>query len=261
MSSLPPSLALMLNQVPDSCEKQVVDTVQLTHQTVSRSVAECCRLSLGDLAPVEVVPGSPDVLRWLLLPGVDWPPLSEFEAEDGPPRVENEGIQDPLGRYWFTVGAGQTDERTANPASIELYWRNIGVVASVLSVSISDLTIVVLAHEVAHEYTQLGADLDGRRWLTRRFARAPSMGTETLAQYYCEQALKLMTPNHPTALNAFERLLSIQSGWYTRYRRWPATCEGAESVRRALLLMRQVESDTRGEFSEILTGIRLPSSV
>jgi len=166
-----------------------------------------------------------------------------------------------LGRYWFTVDAAQTDERKANPASIELYWRNIGVVASVLNVSISDLTIVVLAHEVAHEYTQLGADLDGRRWLTHRFALASTMGTETLAQYYCEQALRLMTPDHPAALNAFERLLSIQSGWYTRYMRWPAMRGGAESVRRALLLMRQVESDTRGEFSEILTGIRLPSSV
>lgn len=258
MNSLPPSLTLMLDQVPDSCEKQVVDTVQLTHQTVSRSVAECCRLSLDDLAPVEVVPGGPPLLRWLALPGVDWPPLSEFEAEDGPPQVQDEGIQDPLGCYWFKVDAAQTDERTANPASIELYWRNIGVVASVLNVSIPDLTMVVLAHEVAHEYTHLGADLDGRRWLTYRFARAPNMGTEALAQYYCEEALKLMTPDHPTALNAFERLLSIQSGWYTRYRLWAAMCEGAESVRRALLLMRQVEPDTPGAFLEILTGTPIP---
>ena len=258
MNSHPPALALLLDQVPDSCEQQVLDTLQLTHETVSRSVAECCRLSLDGSAPVKVIPGRPEMLRWLALPSVDWPPLSDFEPVDGPPQIENEGIEDPLGRYWFTVDAAQTDECAANQASIELYWRNIGLVANVLDVTVSDLTIVVLAHEVAHEYTQLGADLDGRRWLPHRFHHASTTGTEALAQYYCEQELRALTPDYPMALDAFWRLLTIQSPAYTTYMKWPAMREGAEGVRRALLLMRKVEPGTPYAIMQILTDNRLP---
>ena len=258
MNSHPPALTLLLDRVPDSCEKQVLDTVQLTHETVSRSVAECCRLSLDELAPVNVVPGHAAVLRWLALPGVDWSPIPAFEDDGGLPQIDNEGIEDALGRYWFKVDAAETDECAANQAGIELYWRNIGLVANTLKIAVSDLTIVVLAHEVAHEYTQLGADLDGRRWLTRRFARASTTWTEALAQYYCEQALKAMTPGYPTALNAFMRLLSIQSGVYTGYMKWPVMRDGAEGVRRALLLMRKVEPGTPHAIMEIMTGDRLP---
>ena len=261
MNVLPPALIALLEQVPASCEQQVLDTVQRTHDDVLRAVAECCRLSLDGFAPVKVVPGAPGVLRWLALPGVNWPPLLQFEAEDGPPQVENAGIEDLLGRYLLTRDDAQTDERAANPAGIELYWRNIGLVATTLKVTVWDLTIVVLAHEVAHEYTHLGADLDGQRWLTRRFSRASSTATEALAQYLCEQALQAMTRDHPMALDAFRRLLTIQSPIYTSYMKWPAMREGTESVRRALLLMRQIEPDTPGAFFEVLTGLRLPSRV
>jgi hypothetical protein len=41
-----------------------------------------------------------------------------------------------------------------------------------LGCAVDDLAIVVLTHELAHAYTQLGADIDGRRWAAASFAKA-----------------------------------------------------------------------------------------
>jgi hypothetical protein len=45
---------------------------------------------------------------------------------------------------------------------------------------------VVLAHELAHAYTQLGADIDGRRWAAPSFAKA-----ETALKEGLDRALQL----------------------------------------------------------------------
>src|SRR4029077_10395808 len=41
-----------------------------------------------------------------------------------------------------------------------------------LGCDVEDLTVVVLTHELAHAYTQLGADIEGRRWAAPLFAKA-----------------------------------------------------------------------------------------
>lgn len=56
------------------------------------------------------------------------------------------------------------DEHTVNRASIRIYWGVVGLVAEWMGCAVEDLAIVVLAHELAHAYTQLGADIEGRRW-------------------------------------------------------------------------------------------------
>ena len=49
---------------------------------------------------------------------------------------------------------------------------------------------MVLTHELAHAYTQLGADIDGRRWAAASFAKAETELKEGLAQYYTERVLR-----------------------------------------------------------------------
>ena len=74
-------------------------------------------------------------------------------------------------------------DKEPNPARIRLFWAVIGVVAACRSWSVEDLTIVVLTHELAHAYTQLGADLDGRRWPPKAFSEADVSLKEGLAQH------------------------------------------------------------------------------
>jgi hypothetical protein len=62
------------------------------------------------------------------------------------------------------------DSDDAN-ARVELFWGVIGLVSRLLGVSVEGLTVKVLAHELAHAYTHVGADADGRRWGTTAFQR------------------------------------------------------------------------------------------
>jgi hypothetical protein len=81
--------------------------------------------------------------------------------------------EDVLGAYFFRV------------PEIRLYWVVIGITARALGVPPDALTIVVLAHELAHAYTHLGRDIDNERWDTERFAKSDLDIVEGLAQYAC----------------------------------------------------------------------------
>jgi hypothetical protein len=60
----------------------------------------------------------------------------------------------------------------------------IGITARALGVSPDALTIVVLAHELAHAYAHLGRDIDNERWETEQFAKSDIDIVEGLAQFY-----------------------------------------------------------------------------
>jgi|LauGreSBDMM110SN_4_FD.fasta_scaffold22649_2 hypothetical protein len=82
--------------------------------------------------------------------------------------------EDVLGAYYFRI------------PEIRLYWVVIGIVARAIGVSVEALTVVVLAHELAHAYTHLGHDIDNERWETERFARTELDIVEGLAQFYTQ---------------------------------------------------------------------------
>ena len=68
---------------------------------------------------------------------------------------------------------------------------------------VEDLTMVVPVHELAHAYTQLGADIEGRRWAVNAFARADIELKEGLAQYYMRQ---ILTTPRISLLRSFRRV-------------------------------------------------------
>jgi hypothetical protein len=96
---------------------------------------------------------------------------------------------DFLGIYDYDSRALFVDEQAVNRATIRLYWGVIGLVSQWLGCDVEDLTVVVLTHELAHAYTQLGADIEGRRWAAPLFAKAEIALTEGLAQYYTDRVL------------------------------------------------------------------------
>ena len=74
--------------------------------------------------------------------------------------------------------------------------------------------------KLAHAYTHLGKDIDGKRWNTRRFASADLRIVEGLAQFYTQVVCKKLQARFPAALSAYEALLQhqpepykVQEGW------------------------------------------------
>lgn len=163
--------------------------------------------------------------------------LKRLEASD--PVVHVLGVsEDVLGAYHYQVGV--RDDFALNPARIVLYWCVIGLVAEWLDCTVEDLTVVVLAHELSHAYTQLGADIDGRRWPSSHFSRAELPLKEGLAQFYTARALARVQGRFPKALEAFRALLAYQPAPYHAHEYWQAQFS-PEVIRQAMLEVRRSE--------------------
>ena len=146
--------------------------------------------------------------------------------------------QDFLGVYDYDSRALFVDEQAINRATIRLYWGVIGLVSQWLGCDVEDLTVVVLTHELAHAYTQLGADIEGRRWAAPLFAKAESALTEGLAQYYTDRVLHRLERRYAGPLNIFLSLLPRQPDVYRSHEPW-VRHSSPEAVRRAMLEIRR----------------------
>ena len=117
--------------------------------------------------------------------------------------------QDTLGAYFFRI------------PEIQIYWMVIGLLSALLQVSVEGLAVVVLTHELAHAYTHLGYDIDGRDWNTAAFAAADLEIVEGLAQHYtktiCESTL---ATKFPQASEAYKALVNQQTDPYRIHEQW-----------------------------------------
>ena len=159
--------------------------------------------------------------------------------------------EDFLGVYEYEARGLFEDERAVNRAKIKLYWGVIGIVSEWMGCGVEDLTIVVLAHELAHAYTQLGADIEGRRWPASAFARAETEVKEGLAQYYTDRVLNRLYKRYPGALEAYETMLPRQPPAYRTHEEWVQTST-PEAVRRAMLELRRWNEGELSEFNRRL---------
>jgi len=158
---------------------------------------------------------------------------------------------DFLGVYEYDARDMLADEQTVNRASIRLYWGVIGLVSEWLGCSVEDLTVVVLTHELAHAYTQLGADIAGWRWPATAFAAAELGLKEGLAQYYTDRVLRRLGPRHGGALAAYEAMLPKQPEAYRTHERWVDEFS-PEAVRRAMLEVRRWKEGKLADFNRRL---------
>jgi len=119
--------------------------------------------------------------------------------------------KDILGVYRFSAGQG---------SSIELFWLPIAMVAAMIDVTIEDLTVVVLIHELAHGYTHMGRDIDGTTWDYHGFRNSDLGVVEGLAQFYTEVISERLSVRTPGLLKAYQELLKLQSGPYLAHQDW-----------------------------------------
>jgi hypothetical protein len=127
-------------------------------------------------------------------------------------------------------------------------------VAEVLNLSVGDLTVVVMAHELAHAYTHLGFDIDGYYWNTYSFYKSDRALVEGLAQYYTEKALKNLSIRIPGGYIAYEELLRNQPSAYHTHIEWIKDTT-PESIRTALITMRKKYPIKLNEFNDKLQAI------
>lgn len=149
--------------------------------------------------------------------------------------------EDTLGAYFFRRNR------------IEIYWVAIGIYAAKLGVSVEGLTLVVLAHELAHAYTHLGKDIDGIEWDTESFARTDLHIVEGLAQFYTRVICRKLAHRIPSALQAFEVLLESQSSAYCDFQTWAEKSRHqGEIVRFSMIQCRTVGMVDYSEFWDTL---------
>ena len=136
--------------------------------------------------------------------------------------------EDILGTYYFP---------RSRSAWVEIYWMPVAMVAGMLDVRPEDLAVVVLAHELAHAYTHLGRDIDGRRWDDEGFGGSDLAVVEGLAQFYTQSVAARLSDRSPGVETAFERLLRIQGKPYTQHQTWlsHAPRQRGEAVRFSMI--------------------------
>jgi hypothetical protein len=153
--------------------------------------------------------------------------------------------EDVLGAYFYRV------------PEIKLYWVVIGFVAVQLGVSVESLTVVVLAHELAHAYTHLGLDIDGECWNTNQFAGTDLEIVEGLAQFYTQVSCARLEKRLPSAITAYEALLKRQSGPYRAHLKWVGGGEsGGEIVRVSMIECRSKSLSKVADFESAVARYR-----
>ena len=88
---------------------------------------------------------------------------------------------------------------------IPIYWMPLAILAPLLNVPLSSLSITTLCHELVHAYSHRGVDIDGRGWKTPHFVNADTYVMEGIAQYYTEQVMRGLIARLPDGLGAFSR--------------------------------------------------------
>lgn len=134
---------------------------------------------------------------------------------------------DILGTYGYADGSGQ----------VRLYWAVIAFVATALGVDPIGLAMVVLTHELAHAYTHIGFDADGRVW--NDFFHSDRRVVEGQAQYYTHLALEqsAIGTDSPAIQTAYRVLTEHQPETYQRHLHWVQQWT-PEAVRAAMLEVR-----------------------
>ena len=109
--------------------------------------------------------------------------------------------------------------------------------------------------ELAHAYTRVGADADGRRWGTTTFQRTDRALWAGLAQYYACRVLERLGKLAPGTMDAYEKLLPYQPAVYRSHLGWLVHHSPAE-VRDAMQTICCQSAGSLAEFETLLGEAR-----
>lgn len=150
--------------------------------------------------------------------------------------------EDTMGAYYFCV------------PEVHIYWMAIGLISILLGLSVRELTLITLTHELAHAYCHLGFDIDGSQWDTSAFANSDLYIVEGLAQYYTRLISINLLDRLPNLIEVFGELLMQQSRPYYDFADWEVidAQQEKEIVRFGMLTTRARNICNYDEFLYIL---------
>jgi hypothetical protein len=163
--------------------------------------------------------------------------LAEYAAKAELLRRITEINEDILGVYM------QTARLIPDRGQIQIYWVVIGAVARLLGVDVEALTVVVIAHELAHAYTHLGLDSNGNRW-EEGFWGCDRELLEGLAQFYTHMTVVALKNErgYDRVWTAYDQLTALQkangANLYVNHLNWVDTIS-PETMRQVLLDLRR----------------------
>ena len=248
VDGLPPPLQSFVNSIPEktfwnllmlrpSIEggRQGLSDLLVNHDEIFAWLASSKKGSFGgDKQPPAVRDGldlSLQYVYWV----IDAIKKAEIEKKFG------EIQEDVLGGYYF------------RRKEIHIYWAAIALISRILEVPAEDLSVVVLAHEIAHAYTHLGKDIDGRSWELDAFAKTELAVVEGLAQYYTAVTSEKVRDRRPGVHDAYTKLLSLQGGPYRVHEKWMADKVSGEDIRFAMIGCRENKLTSCKDFYGFLT--------
>ena len=153
--------------------------------------------------------------------------------------------EDVFGAYMFNLRV------------VRIHWLPIGIYALMNDIPIDAMTVVVLAHELAHAYTHRGRDIDGFDWSTEQFAKTHIAVLEGLAQFYTQLVCRNLRASMPAAETAFDTLLRHQHPMYQVHKMWMAKAgaHSGEAVRTGMVDCRRANEPMDPlQFAEAVTA-------
>lgn len=138
-------------------------------------------------------------------------------------------------------------------ARIELYWAVIGRLSQFIDVSVENLTLVVLAHELSHAYTHLGIDTADHTWDDEGFIKTDNALREGLAQYYTALIVRHLDRKSEGVAVAYERLLEKQPDDYHAHVPWLRNSD-SEAVHSTMVEERRKGIGKIGRFNTALNA-------
>ncbi|MCC6624454.1 MAG: hypothetical protein IT385_24610 [Deltaproteobacteria bacterium] len=165
------------------------------------------------------------------------------------------GPDDALGCWRYMGDAdGPDGYATSVKGEISLYCGAIGLCAKALAAPVETLTVITLAHELAHAYTHLGFDRDGERWRCDAFAICERELKEGLAQLYTFWILHRLEASGRVRelVPTFLELMSRQPAPYRMHLPWLDLGATPEAVATALARVRRRGAASHDEFTRAL---------
>ncbi len=226
-SGLPPPLAekladrvgveaIMLNR---PLLQAVADGTKFMAET--REVVEnAAATRLGDAGPDDLDRVRDTATAWL-----------QWADDNDVSKLFAEIREDLFGAYWYPQ------------QRVLIYWLPIGIYAVRHNISIDAMTVVVLAHELAHAYTHMGYDIDGLDWPTAAFGGTDIAVIEGLAQFYAYSTCLELVRHLPEAVEVFQALLDCQHSIYRTHETWmeEAGTHSREVVRTGMVECRRAQ--------------------
>jgi len=221
VDGLPAPMLEVARHYPTSAEWWAL--LNLPKMKITASFLPELARTLEDLLP-ESPASSPESRNWVERTGDVVSFLQQRTEKLGLLTALTSIDRDVLGAYFFRV------------PEVQLYWVVIGLFASMVDVSVEDLTVVVLVHELAHAYTHQGKDIDAKSWETGAFSRADLRIVEGIAQFYTQVVCERLAAVTPGPLTAFKKLLELQPDQYRVHQEWTEGKERAGEITRACLI-------------------------